>query len=232
MYRFLFAALVLTGAVFAGDPPKIDPEVKAKPGRMLKLNASSPTPVRWINTNDAADLIPDSNGKTAIFFPTVPGRYKIAVYTSDATGPSEPAYCVVVVEGDTPPKPEPKPDPKPDPDVKPAPTPGKLKAALIVYESAELSKLPAARQSILYAAPVREYLNKVTPTSADGKTKEWRIFDKDVDLSNAPEVYKKLMTKSRDSLPWIYIDDGGSGYSGPLPDDTDKTLELLKKYGG
>ena len=198
----------------------------------LKINASAPTAIKWINTNEAADLIPDSNGKSAIFFPTVPGRYKLAVYTADPKdGPSEPAYCTVVVEGDTPPVPPTPPTP-PTPPVPPVPVPGKLKAALIVYESSELSKLSAARQSILYAGPVREYLNKVAPQSADGKTKEWRIFDKDVDLNNAPAVYKTLMAKPRASTPWIYIDDGAAGYSGPLPEDTEKTLELLKKDGG
>jgi hypothetical protein len=54
--------------------------------------------VKWINLHDDLDLIPDSSGKFAMLLGVKTGRYKIAAYTSGKDGPSEPAYCIIIVE--------------------------------------------------------------------------------------------------------------------------------------
>lgn len=87
------------------------PETMAlRPNRLGKLTATCSTQVRWINLHDDLDLIPDSSGQFVILQASKPGRYKIAAYTASKDGvPSEPSYCVIVVEGEVPPAPKPPP---------------------------------------------------------------------------------------------------------------------------
>jgi hypothetical protein len=105
---------------------------------------------------------------------------------------------------------------------------------LIVYESAELSKLSPVQQAILFNKDMREYLNTTCPVGPDGKTREWRIWDKDVDASAESELWQAALKRDRKSVPWIIVSnpDKGGGYEGPLPATITETMALLKKYGG
>jgi hypothetical protein len=155
-----------------------------------------------------------------------PGRYKIAAY-SDAGG--APAYCTVVVEGEAP-----KPiDPPPGPNPPPGPAPVGPLRVLMIYESADLAKMPAAQQAVIYGRKVRDYLNAKCEKEADGKTRGWRIWDKDADASAEASHWQTAMKRSRASVPFIHILKGDSiAYEGPLPASADEALALLKKYGG
>jgi hypothetical protein len=127
-----------------------------------------------------------------------------------------------------PPGPKP-PDPKPpDPPKPPGPATGLR--VLIVEESAERAKLPAAQQSIIFSKSVRDWLD-ANCRPLDAKTKEWGIHDKDTDLTGYSKELEALRTRSRASVPWIIISsDQGVLYEGPLPADVPSTLNLLGKY--
>lgn len=121
--------------------------------------------------------------------------------------------------GPTPPGPTPTPVP---PAPTPAPIPGDGFRVLIVYETGDLSKLSKAQLDALYGADFRAYLNAVCATGADGKTKEWRIWDKDIDTSGETKLWQNAM---KDALanpsfktPYAVISTGKTGYSGPLPE--------------
>jgi hypothetical protein len=103
---------------------------------------------------------------------------------------------------------------------------------LIVYETADLSRLSRAQANILTAAEVRAYLNARCATGPDGKTAEWRIWDQNVDTAAEAPIWRAAMARKRDKLPWLIISTGKSGYEGPLPASVDDTLKLLKQFGG
>lgn len=110
--------LVLCWASVARAQVKLPAELTLQPNRLGKLEAVSETQVRWINVHEHLDLIPDSSGKFAIVMSAVPGRYKVAAFTSGKDGlPQEPAYCVVIVVGATPPTPPGPQPPRPGPNV-------------------------------------------------------------------------------------------------------------------
>jgi len=131
------------------------------------------------------------------------------------------------------PPPIPPDPPTPDPDDPPGPPiPGKENRVLIIYESSDLPKYPPAQTAVFAAASLREYLAKKCVKGPDGKTPEYRIWDKDVDTVNVSTVWKDAMKLQRQSLPWIIVSNGSTGFSGPLPTDVDSTVTLLKKYLG
>lgn len=130
--------------------------------------------------------------------------------------------------GPSPPGPNP-PGPNPP---GPAPIPTSGLRVLMVFETLDKGKMPKGQVNIAYAKAVRDYLNSKCVVGADGKTKEYRMWDKDVDTTEEGKVWQDAMKRERKSLPWILISDGIKGYEGPLPATVDDTLTLLKKYGG
>ena len=107
--------LLLAGNVQASSV-KVPATVEVKAGRLAKIVAVSETPVRWLNLHADLDLVEDSSGKVAFVLGSKPGTYKVAAFTGDAGGPSEPAFCeVVVTGGSTPPVTPPIMPPTPKP---------------------------------------------------------------------------------------------------------------------
>jgi hypothetical protein len=136
--------------------------------------------------------------------------------------------CVITVGTPPDPKPKPDPDPKPKPDPKPT-----VFRVLIVHETGQV--LPRGQAEILSSPEVRGYLNAKCARGKGplgGESPEWRIFDPNVDLSKESDVWRGVMMLPRQSLPWIVIGDGASGYQGPLPATIAETMNLLRKYGG
>ena len=129
-------------------------------------------------------------------------------------------------------KPHPNPpgpvDP-PKPPQPPAPIVGDGLHVLIVYESADLQKLPPGQLSALKSQTVRDYLDG--RCAKENGVAAWRIWDADVDTKESSKAWQDAMKRSRQSLPWLIISDGRSGYEGPLPGNVADTLELLKKWG-
>jgi hypothetical protein len=122
------------------------------------------------------------------------------------------------------------PTPPPDPIPDPIPTDGKR--VLIVYESSELSSIPASQSVLMSSAVVRDYLQSHCSKGPDGSTPEVRIWDQNVDLTNVPKVWKDAMALPRSSIPWVIISNGVQGYAGPLPKTEAELLTVMKKYLG
>ena len=134
---------------------------------------------------------------------------------------------IVLPDNPVPPTP-PGPNP-PGPDPLP-PIPGAGFRVLFVVETKDLSTLPSAQVQSLTAKEVREYLD--SHCVKEGNQPEYRIFDKDTDMSRASQVWKDAMARPRSSVPWIIVTNGKTGYEGPLPPNTAELMKLLKQYGG
>jgi hypothetical protein len=101
---------------------------------------------------------------------------------------------------------------------------------LIVEETANRSTLPPAQLAILFDQRVHELLNSKCVQDTEIGRKAWNIWDADEKLEKAPKLWQDAMKRPRKSVPWIMIGNGKTGYEGPLPENVDKTLELIKKY--
>lgn len=213
-------------------------EVRVAPGRMARITATTNGRfVRVVNVysdvlDDFREYDPDPTKFAYRFLSSKEGAYRIGFYTAIDHVPSEAVYCVIVVG--TPPPPVP---PGPVPPVPPGPTPAPIAGdgfkVLIVYETAETSKMPKGQELVLYSQTVRDYLNAKCPVGSDSKTKEWRIFDKDVATASESKTWQDAMKRDRKSVPWIVVSNPqkGGGFEGPLPASVDEAMTLLKKYG-
>jgi hypothetical protein len=200
--------------------------------------------IRWLvppEVDAFREYDPDVKKIRLRLLPIKDGMFRLSAICVKGSKLSDFNTCTIRV-GTVPPPPDPTPPdptpPGPNPPDPPGPTPGPAPIplegfrAIILYESGEVSKLPVAQQNVLYAKSVRDYLNSKAVVGADGKTKEWRIWDKDVDAASEAKHWQDVLKRPRTKTPWIIISTGKSGYEGELPDTVDKTLELLKKYGG
>lgn len=125
--------------------------------------------------------------------------------------------------------------PNPLPGIVPVgPIPADAFRVLFVEETSDRHKLTAAQQKIFLSSKVRDYLNRKCPKGLDGKTPEWRVFDKDDPLEFAPPVWKEIWAASQPfkAVPCVIVLNGTRGETFPLPANEDETLILLKKYGG
>lgn len=132
-----------------------------------------------------------------------------------------------------PPTPPPGPDPPvpPTPPPGPVPIPGEGLRVLMLYESTDIPKLAESQRSVLFSKKVRDYLNAKCPPGPDGKTKEWRVWDKDSDATGEAKIWQDALARPAKSMPWVVISNGKTGYEGPMPTTVEGMLALLKKYG-
>ena len=220
---------------------KLPAELKGEPGTFIRIPAeTNGTAVRWYAVDAGLQIFPAEllrDTKTAVVVALTKGRYRVLAWTAVGGDPSEPAVCVVVIgdappvpPGPTPPGPNP-PGPTP-PDPSPAPIPAAGLRVLIVFESAEATKLPPAQQTILYGQQMRDWLNAKCAMGPDGKTREWRIYDKDVAMGAESKLWQDAMKRPRTAVPWLIVSNGVGGWEGPLSANVDDTMAILKKFGG
>ena len=173
-----------------------------------------------------------ANPKATVVSSSQPGVYRLLCYSAKADEPSDPQICRVIIGN---PRPEPQPDPAPDPtpDVKPQPAPIPLDGlrVLMVYDSEQLAKLPAAQHAIFYSNEIRAYLTSKCAISPKGQ-REWRVWTSTTDASGEAEHWQQAMARPRKSLPWLIISNGKTGYEGPLPANVADTLKLIQTYAG
>jgi hypothetical protein len=238
----VWLALALTFC--AAAPVKVIGPDKAAPYTLVELQAEGDltgAAVLWdVSPDDLADVRELPNGK--MIFTGPPGVYKVrctVVRLKDGQTIADRQRFTVTIGTPTPPVP-----PGPNPPGPPGPTPGvapidgKGLHVLIVYESADLAKYPVRQLDAMQSSKVRGYLNEKCPPGPVGGQREWWMLDKDVDMSQLPKKWQDAMKRAKADpkfkTPWLIVSnpDMGGGYEGPVPDDADKMLEILKRYGG
>lgn len=151
------------------------------------------------------------------------GRVELLIVPVGVTDESKIVRRTVDVDNGQGPRPPPGPDPSPPP----PPVPGGMRV-LMVYETADLGKLPSSQLVVLHGQAVREYLNQKCVKGPDGKTADWRLWDAHVSLENEREIWRNLMARPRTSLPWVHIVGSKKDYSGSLPTTIEEMMTLLK----
>lgn len=225
----LFALLLATCGQLSLD---VKPTYKAgEPIVFAVKGAGEKAAVQWELAEGLAQL--PAAEKQAIHVWGKTGTYACRCYVIDWDAKTfliKP-FSVRVEDGSAPvpPGPSPTPDP-PGPTPTPPPIPGDGLRVLIRYESGELQKVPATMTGVLYSMRLRTYLDSVCAMGPDGKTREWRIFDKDVDVSGESPTWQAAMKRPQQTNWWITISNGKTGFEGALPTNVDDTIALIKRY--
>lgn len=97
---------------------------------------------------------------------------------------------------------------------------------LIVEETADRPKLPAGQQGIFTSTVLRKWLKDHCKPLSDGSN-GFRIVDVD-DVENLPAEFKGLETPK--SVPWLFVTNGTTGLSCPLPGTADEVIAKVSPY--
>ncbi len=95
---------------------------------------------------------------------------------------------------------------------------------LVVEETEARPLLPGGQIAVLQSTAIPNYV--------EGKGGVYRELDQQPSTANLSKPWQDAMARPRQSLPWILVSNGKSGFEGPLPPTEEATLELVKKYGG
>lgn len=227
----------------AGPSLTLPAEVYGVAGQPIRVPATTNGKVvRWYAPDAGLAIYPPEmarDTRTAVVW-AANGRYRLVAWTAKGGTATEAAVCWILVgevppvpPGPVPPGPVPPGPNPPGPTPGPAPIPGDGLRVLIVYESADLGKMPKEQSTILYSQAVRSYLDSKCAVGPDGKTHEWRVFDKDAPMGAESKTWQDAMKRERKSVPWIIVSNPskGGGFEGPLPANVDEAMTLLKKFG-
>lgn len=117
MFRRVFALtllLVVGSGLLAADLTLPD-KITGQPGAFIQVPATTTgAVVKWYAVDPGLNLFPVDllkNTKTAVVVAPNAGSYRLLAYTSDASGPSDPAVCTITVVSPTPPVPPTPPTP-------------------------------------------------------------------------------------------------------------------------
>lgn len=174
-----------------------------------------------------ADVAAKAKGKVVT---GEPGVYEIRAWNAKADVASKISRCRVTITGILPPVPPgpTPPGPTPDPTPSPAPIPSAGLRVLILYETSELSRLPISQASILSSTTLRHYLDEKCVKV--GQTPEYRVYDKDTDLTNESELWRAAAKRPASKLPFLIVSNGKTGWEGPLPTSLDETMAIIKRH--
>ena len=210
----------------SGTGKKLDPYVFTTSTRcLLRLTGQNKDVV--FDIEDAPSDIEIIENRYASFSLYEPGLYQLtahggAVYSK--------VWFQIKSGTDPPPHIEPPPDDQP--------IVGKL-WVVIVKDGAHLSRLPSSQMQALLSTTLLDYCATHCLKGTDGKTPEFKVYDKDTDISQQSPAIQKAFNTAVDDLnksgttgPWLTISNGKTGYSGPLPLTEAAVLEKLKVYGG
>lgn len=242
-WRGLSAACVLLLAWAGGADAQLSirGETRVAPYKIVRLQAvgqPDKAAVVWRYDKKALD---GGRSGDRLWLTGPPGTYSVEVMSIrlDDKGNTQVDEAEVTVmigtpgpaPGPTPPVP-PVPPVPPDPPPPPAPIPAEGFRVLIVEDAANRAKLPPAQLAVLFDKGLRDYLDAHCALGRDGKTREWRIWDKGVDASQESKLWQDALKRERKAVPWVVISTGKAGYEGPLPATVEEAMALFKKYGG
>jgi hypothetical protein len=171
--------------------------------RKWVIYGSGPT---WIRVDTKERVLDDEGRLVDILWETWNDKFTIGT-----TPPDD--------DDDDPPPPEPEDE---------SPFPGEGLRVLIVYELDELASYPASQVNVLYAKELRVWAQKNCVKDSTG-TAGLRILDQDT-TADTPTQWTTAMARPRDSMPWIIVGNGKTGYEGPLPQTLAETISLLEKF--
>lgn len=240
----LATLLFLLLPAFACAELKIAGAVKVEQYKLVRLTAEgadAKSGLIWrVSPTKLIDKATTVKGRLEFTGP--PGDYDVSLLALKLSASGEVEIeeaAVVVTIGGVPPGPGPGPGPAPGPGPGPGPGPQPPKPTtgydrvLVLYESADLPKMPAQQQNILYGMATRDYLKAHTLKDADNPNGAWRLWDKDVDASNEAKPWQTLLARPRAGVPWVILAAGPNAdvvYEGVLPANPKEFQELLAKY--
>lgn len=111
----------------------------------------------------------------------------------------------------------------------PIPQPGFRVA--IIEETADRDKLTPEQRAILTSVPLRQLLDTVCVKGPDGKTPEYRFFDKDADLTHETPLWQDVVKIQRDPAAPLWLIIGGrKGFNGPCPPTIAELMTLIQSH--
>lgn len=242
MKRLLGAAVLLLIPCLCWADITFDGPAEVEQYAIAKVRAKSPDYKSFIYKvygPDGRRIAAERGEGGWLLFTGAPGKYRVEAVAGktdkDGNLLLDEADHLVTIKGKSEPLPPVPPGPGPGPKP-PDPAPSDdapIKApgfrVLIVYESADLPKLPPKKLSALYSRPVRDYLAASCAKDADNPQGAYRVWDKDVDATAESKPWQDALKRPRTSLPWVVVSNGRTGWEGPLPDGADELLAVLKK---
>jgi hypothetical protein len=212
-------------------PPVPTNVIDAPAGEMTKVSLPAPAlDVLWIvPPSQAKDLRIIAYPDHAILNPVV-GKvadYDFAVVTRESESGKIAIKWWVIRSGKgpqpppTPPRPVDPVDPVDPPvPVNPSPFAATGFRVLVVYEDSKAApKLTSKQSDELYGAAFSSYMNAECVKGPDGRTAEFRIWEKSTPLAGASELWRQAMGRSVHAAPpTLMFGDGTTGWEGPLPD--------------
>lgn len=121
-----------------------------------------------------------------------------------------------------PPGPTPDPDPVVVVDDAPFPSDGLTVVIIEETETRMRGELSQGHFAALTSGKVREW--------AQASGAHLRVFDQHTPTVGMTQTEQAAFKLKFDSLPWIHISNGKTGFTGPLPDGVDATIALMDKY--
>lgn len=158
------------------------------------------------------------------------GTANLVIVPKGANKEDDVVMLTLAVSDGSGPRPPPTPDPDSDPDKNSSPFPADGLRVLIIYPNQPETKLPAAQQLILSGQKTRDLLESSCVVGEDGRTKEYRIWRENERIDLAQKLWRDVFGRKRDSVPWVLIGNGRSGFEGPLPASEEEFQKLVQKY--
>lgn len=235
MYRLIACCLLLVASVAHAQSVTLPESVKTVAGRLASIKIEyDGTDVRW-HVPPTLDVFreydPDPKVIRLRIIGYEDGQHTIIAVAAGKNGKLSPfAACVVEIgkpKPPTPPEPGPPPDPKPVPDEK-APIPVVGYRIMVVYETLDTGKLTKGQMAALLGEATRDWmLSKAAKVNGQP---EIRYFDPDQKMGGESQLWKDAFARPRQSLPWLLVSNGKTGYEGPLPKELPDILAILQKH--
>lgn len=105
----------------------------------------------------------------------------------------------------------------------PPPVPGEGFHLLIVEETEQRASLTPDQFRMIFGADTRKLIRD--------SGCQFRIWDQHVNAVGEPvQWFRDALTVPRESIPWLIISNGKSGYSGPLPEKLEEFEAIVRRY--